>query len=453
VQFNFQSSFILIPLSLTYMIFLKTMAFPIQDWVHPWNPFDAIGFPTIKRQAPTRQEFAQAVRYARFATQPERLQLASAAATAPAPKLPYSWEQIKQSIDYLTGSSHDEDSSGQTDIDKDIWEWAFFDIIELQHLNQYIRTWAPEQKRWELMVLDPPVVIDTTLSPPPSTQPPKSVLPTATATATKTIIDVEKVDAHKPSLPLSDIRLTTPSSTLHNKVHATVPSPFIQAPRTPLPVKGTQPPATATADDNNIDVDMADAQIPTLPLSDTESHIPSTTTNDKVSGNIHRSTGSGATRSQRLAHGTYLPGQSVFLGWHVQQLKLAGANATAEKDYRQAVFGAIAPTGHIHFRLRTHNMRGQTVPQEYRLKGISSVPHHNIVYHQGFNGLSYESIRLEIARQSLIPTAQRIITLWVKTPESGDEEGNGIGNGNEQIIEVQPRRRGRPKGSKNKKKM
>ncbi|RYP19813.1 hypothetical protein DL765_003159 [Monosporascus sp. GIB2] len=79
-------------------------------------------------------------------------------------------------------------------------------------------------------------------------------------------------------------------------------------------------------------------------------------------------------------------------------LNLAAGNAITDRDYCQAVFGTVSVTGHVHIRLRAHNIFGQPVPPGYRLKGISSVPYRHIVYLPLFSDISYDQIRREIGR-------------------------------------------------------
>lgn len=138
-----------------------------------------------------------------------------------------------------------------------------------------------------------------------------------------------------------------------------------------------------------------------------------------VSRSIHTASG----RPQRLRAGTFSAGARVAVGWDRLQLKRVGANVTAQRDYRQGVFATISSDGRVNFRLRSQNMLGELVPPEFRLKRIS-VPHSDIVYYPKFRGISYDEVRLEVARQSHVPISQRTVDSWMPTPlaESNDTE-------------------------------
>ncbi|KAI1097801.1 hypothetical protein F4804DRAFT_326500 [Jackrogersella minutella] len=73
-------------------------------------------------------------------------------------------------------------------------------------------------------------------------------------------------------------------------------------------------------------------------------------------------------------------------------------------------------------------MQGRPVPFEFRLNGAISVSHRDL-YSPGFHGLSYDEMRLEVARQSLVAASQRAPHHWISTPvsESGRGDRNALG--------------------------
>ncbi|KAI1134047.1 hypothetical protein F5Y05DRAFT_399935 [Hypoxylon sp. FL0543] len=143
-------------------------------------------------------------------------------------------------------------------------------------------------------------------------------------------------------------------------------------------------------------------------------------------GNVQRNVGPNSSGLQRLKPGTYSAGEPVLLGWHTGQLPLAGDNDTTEQDFRQSVFATITSNGHFNIRLRNHNMQGRLVPPEFRLKGTISVSHRDVTYHPIFYGMSYDEVRLEVARQSLMPAYRRAMTAWVPTPAVQSHGGRKI---------------------------
>ncbi|KAI1652449.1 hypothetical protein F4813DRAFT_377869 [Daldinia decipiens] len=114
--------------------------------------------------------------------------------------------------------------------------------------------------------------------------------------------------------------------------------------------------------------------------------------------------------SQHLKPGTYSAGESVLVGWHARQIPLTGMNVTAEQDFRQTVFATISTAGIINFRLRSQNIQGQTVPSNFRLGKTVSVSRKDVIYHPAFDGMSYEEVQLEVARQSLLSVDQRTVS-------------------------------------------
>ncbi|KAI0842721.1 hypothetical protein F5Y06DRAFT_255883 [Hypoxylon sp. FL0890] len=142
--------------------------------------------------------------------------------------------------------------------------------------------------------------------------------------------------------------------------------------------------------------------------------------------NIQRGVGPNASALQRLKPGTYCAGEPVLLGWHTEQLPRVGVNDTAEHDFRQSVFATISSSGQLNIRLRSHNMQGVSVPHEFRLKGTISVSHKDVIYHPIFHGMSYDEIRFEVARQSLVPAQQRAGPGWVPTPVIQGNSGRSI---------------------------
>ncbi|KAI1370962.1 hypothetical protein F4677DRAFT_326258 [Hypoxylon crocopeplum] len=151
--------------------------------------------------------------------------------------------------------------------------------------------------------------------------------------------------------------------------------------------------------------------------------------------NMQRSAGTSFSRSQRFQPGTYAAGESVPVGWHARQIPLAGSNTTVERDYRQTVFASISPQGQINFRLRAHNMRGTPVPLAYRLKGVTSVSHKDIIYYPRFEGMPYDEIREEIASQTLDPVDQRVADPSMPMPGSETSNTNNI----EPVFVLRPR--------------
>ncbi|RYP72455.1 hypothetical protein DL771_004250 [Monosporascus sp. 5C6A] len=411
------------------------------EWQEDFNPFDAIGFPIIGFRPPARDDFYKAVRYARFATRPDRLMHAAAAA----PKLPYTWEQVELAVDFFTGVSQEGvDRQRQDGPDTVIWEWTFHDIIEFKCDSRYRRTWAPERRRWDQMILDPPVVIvlaavlspraqqgyhrnDATSSPTQQSQPQQQ----------------QPQQQRLPSLPpptSSSPPSSSPPSRCTSFGSATATATATTIPHSDGGSNDGNPPLLVPApqdtDDNRDDDEDDDVVVVGEPASAT------TMRPLRRGADIHRSTGANAIRAKPLAAGTFAAGKSILLGWHARQLDLAAENTTTDRDYRQAVFATVSASGHIHIRLRVHNMLGQPVPPDYRLKGISSVPHKNITYLPAFDGMPYDEVRLEIGRQSLRQESRRGATEWVPTPAA--REGGGGGD-----VPVR-RSRGRPRGSKNK---
>ncbi|KAI0891059.1 hypothetical protein F4806DRAFT_483967 [Annulohypoxylon nitens] len=145
---------------------------------------------------------------------------------------------------------------------------------------------------------------------------------------------------------------------------------------------------------------------------------------------VRQSTGTNPIRSQRLEPGTYVSGEGVPVGFHSRQLILAGMNNTAAKDYRQGVFATIDDSGQIHLRLRSQNMQGKLVPPEFRLNKTVSISHKHkvITYFPKFRGMSYDEMKLEVARQSLLPAHQRPCYDWVPTPAFDTEENRSMSN-------------------------
>ncbi|RYP19529.1 hypothetical protein DL767_009627 [Monosporascus sp. MG133] len=410
------------------------------EWREDFNPFDAIGFPAVGFQPPARDDFCKAVRYALFATHPERLRQAGAAA----PKLPYSWKQVKLAVDFFTGvSQKGGDQQRQDGPDTVVWQWTFYDIIEFQCHSHYRRTWAPERRRWDNMILNPPVVNVVAAGEP--------------ATAQQ---GYHRNDAASSQLQQSQPQPQQPQQ----QPPQASPPPTQSSPALRRTSFGSATATAATSPDNDgSGKDNGNRQllIPS-PRDDDDGNDDNDNDNDgnddddddvweppsattmrppKKGTEIHRSTGANAIRARPLEAGTFAAGKSILLGWHARQLDLAAENATADRDYRQAVFGTVTATGHIHIRLRVHNMLGQRVPPDYRLKGISSVPHKDIIYLPVFGGMPYDEIRREIGRQSLRQGGAQGATAWVPTPAA--REGGGGGD-----VPAR-RRRGRPRGSKN----
>ncbi|KAI1086775.1 hypothetical protein F5B19DRAFT_111611 [Rostrohypoxylon terebratum] len=143
---------------------------------------------------------------------------------------------------------------------------------------------------------------------------------------------------------------------------------------------------------------------------------------------VRQSAGTNPIRSQRLEPDTYISGEGVHIGFHSRQVILAGTNNTAAKDYRQGVFATLDDSGQVHLRLRSRNMQGKPVPPEFRLHKIVSVSHKHqvIIYLPQFHGLSYDEMKLEVARQSLLPVHQRPCYDWVPTPACDKEESRSI---------------------------
>ncbi|KAI1799604.1 hypothetical protein F4811DRAFT_89162 [Daldinia bambusicola] len=134
--------------------------------------------------------------------------------------------------------------------------------------------------------------------------------------------------------------------------------------------------------------------------------------NDDTCNSISQS----SARSQRLQPGTYRTGEGVFVGWHARQIPLAGINVTPKLDFRQAVFATINTTGIINFRLRSQNMREQTIPKNFRLGKTVSVSRKDVIYRPAFNGMSYEEIQQEVARRSLVGADQSAVDVQIPAP-------------------------------------
>ncbi|KAI0880297.1 uncharacterized protein GGS22DRAFT_193357 [Annulohypoxylon maeteangense] len=136
---------------------------------------------------------------------------------------------------------------------------------------------------------------------------------------------------------------------------------------------------------------------------------------------VQRSSGTNPTRSQRLKSGTYCHGEEVLLGFHNRQVILAGMNDTAAQDYRQGVCAKIDISGRVRLRLRVQNMQGEQVPDEFCLSGASVYPK-DVIYLPKFHDMSYDEVRQEVARQSLLPVNQRTYHDWVPTAMADKEE-------------------------------
>ncbi|RYP14498.1 hypothetical protein DL765_006334 [Monosporascus sp. GIB2] len=405
-----------------------------REWQEDFNPFDAIGFPVVGLQPPAPGDFCKAVRYALFATQPERLRLAGAVA----PKLPYTWEQVKLATDFFTGASQEgADWQQQDGPDTVVWQWTFHDIIEYQCHSRYRRTWAPERRRWEHMILDPPVDIaigevaspraqrgyhnsDAALS---QSQQPQPQLQSQSQSQSQS-------QAQPQAQPCSSRASRRTNLGSVNATASTTPDNDRGGKNTGNRLV-SMPPPQDDGDNNNDNHDNDD-----IPFTITV-RLPKRKETD-----IRRSTGANAIRARPLAAGTFAAGKSILLGWPARQLDLAAENATADRDYRQAVFATITATGHIHIRLHIRNMLGQLVPPGYRLRGVTATPHRHIVYLPSFDGMSYDEIRREIGRQSL----RQGVAAWVPTPAA--REGGGDRNAGDDVPVRRPR--GRPRGSKNK---
>ncbi|RYP63087.1 hypothetical protein DL769_007074 [Monosporascus sp. CRB-8-3] len=370
-----------------------------QEWQEDFNPFDAIGFPAIGFQPPARDDFYKAVRYARFATQPERLRQAAAAA----PKLPYTWEQVELAVDFFTGvKQNGAGRERQNGPDTVVWQWTFYDIIEFQCHSRYRRTWAPERRRWDQMILDPPVVIVVVPSPmgqqdyhhdgavssqtqQPQQQTQQSLLPPTYSSPSSCRTSLGSATATAATTPDSDRCIWIP------------PPPddddSVQESPSATTVKRRKKEVSPPDDDDNVQ----------------ESTSATTVKRRKKEADTRRII------SQPLRAGTFVAGKSIFMGWHTRQLDLAAENTTPDRDYRQAVFATVTTIGHIFFRLRSHNVLGQLVPAEYRLKGLTTISHKEVVYRPIFAGMLYDEVRLEIGRQTLRQESWQSDTAWIPT--------------------------------------
>ncbi|KAI0117514.1 hypothetical protein F4814DRAFT_416654 [Daldinia grandis] len=103
-------------------------------------------------------------------------------------------------------------------------------------------------------------------------------------------------------------------------------------------------------------------------------------------------------------------------------------NVTTEQDFRQAVFATISAAGIVNFRLRSQNIQGRTVPSNFRLGKTISVSRKDIMYHTAFDGMSYEEVQLEIARQSLLSVDQRAVNRQIPTPITESTSATGLGS-------------------------
>ncbi|KAI0850454.1 hypothetical protein F5Y00DRAFT_38218 [Daldinia vernicosa] len=79
----------------------------------------------------------------------------------------------------------------------------------------------------------------------------------------------------------------------------------------------------------------------------------------------------------------------------------------------------------INFRLRSHNIQGRTVPPNFRLGKTVSVSRKDVIYHSAFDGMSYEEVQLEIARQSLLSVNQRTVNRLVATSITEGTDATG----------------------------
>ncbi|KAH7030615.1 uncharacterized protein B0I36DRAFT_348823 [Microdochium trichocladiopsis] len=411
-----------------------------KDWQQGFCPFDAIGFAHLTPSPPSQDDFAKAVRVARFVTDPARIQKAGEAAS----RLPYTREQVDQAVKYFTqhGSSSNYNPTSAEDelLDPVAWEWAFQEIVVFQYRHVYVRHWAPERLRWDQVVLEDAIAVD--LAPP--------VISTRKADDNEgqDKNDEKQTLAHNNSTQVQKgqscgkVAEDMTTEAVNTKIATTG---AIFEPTTParlglFDAQSTQIEETGqrhrffstrlghhakrhTENDNNT-IMAQPVRHPSL-LSPTSHSSPAANNYQRPQDRNRNTTRS----SHRRVHHT-----GVILGHHRRQLhslpahlrgrpspsvaspSVAEASPTGptvapattgnlqhNKDYRQAVHSVVDALGRVQRWLRATNMAGELVPREYRLPGVGMIDGASIVYRPRFRAMGHEAINDEMGMLSKQP--------------------------------------------------
>ncbi|KXJ93162.1 hypothetical protein Micbo1qcDRAFT_174254 [Microdochium bolleyi] len=326
---------------------------PESAWSEDFTPHDAIGFETVSSTAPTRDDFWRAVRYARAATDPDRLASYQRAGIATAPlRLPYTRDQIDTAVKFFMQPVPGMVSRDRPD--QDVWWWAFFEIIVLKNNGIYTRSWAPERKGLARMVLNPPITVELTTS------------------ATKT-----RPRAEEPP-PVSTYSEEAP-------------------PADRAGLGNQQPVARATE----------------VPATSRSSEAQSS----KKKFDAIQSNDSGSFVSVPLAPGTFKPTNIFLGFHKLQVVKAAGYGTFErdyrQAVYaRISESGHIS----MSLRTKNMRWREVPKTYRLEDGCASSMRHGDVLYHEDFAGRTYDGVRSEVVRQSRLPLGQRNFRFWIPTP-------------------------------------
>ncbi|KAJ1332053.1 hypothetical protein MN608_05520 [Microdochium nivale] len=366
------------------------------EWMDDSNPFDIIGFAQISSQAPSQQDFAKAVRYAEYMTDPRRIGDAGSEALG----LPYSSAQVKQAVDYFT------DRIGH--VDRDVWEWAYEELTVSLRGYQYERTWAPETRRWEACILRGPIVVDLT----PSAVRESEDLGDDTSLRSISLGASSKERAGFSLLPALKVsQHSTPSNVVSDPSAATSTTDSAYEVESRMPTGITlrnSPSSSSTCPTPESSIEYTEPA-PALHLDTTKGHNNHDTSRKRKRPHRARSAYSSfgesededndehrdtpvSTSGRQSAH--------IFLGFYREQLRLAGQNDTKERDYRQPVEGFIDHRGYAHRKLGRNNLAGKPIPSEFCLprNKETAVKHELTLYHGEFAGLDQVQVHHRIKR-------------------------------------------------------
>ncbi|KXJ94970.1 hypothetical protein Micbo1qcDRAFT_200427 [Microdochium bolleyi] len=361
-----------------------TSTFP--EWRKPWTPFDAIGFAHISRRAPSQEDFSRAVRYGQYMTDTGRVEEAGSSAHG----LPYTSAQVQEAIDHLTNRI------GL--VDPEVWEWTFEDMIVNRNEYQYLRTWAPETRRWGHCILEKPIVVDLT----PLTESEDDRTPCETSTefgvaSKQDSVSPSNVDSspHRLSPDLATPQL---SASGRQGSHGCRPQGSLRR------VSVREALRDSTCSSSTVPTPR-DSPIPTKsPSPELEKIVSNGTRRNVDDSDYEEARGSckkRMTSAKEIAARSKAAGQSarVFLGFHREQLRhLSPSERTRDRDYRQPVQGFLDRNKRPQRKLSRLNLAGRRIPDEHCLRGshVAGARHEDTLYHGEYIGLDHNAVQSKI---------------------------------------------------------
>ncbi|KAH7030623.1 uncharacterized protein B0I36DRAFT_408735 [Microdochium trichocladiopsis] len=313
-------------------------------------------------EAPTKDVFDQAVWRAHFV-------LRKAEEDSLGLIMPYSAVQLDQAVKYFTQSN---DGSGG--LDTLAWEWAYEDIIVRRSRGWYTRAWAPERVRPGAAISGMPETLRLRISRSTnlgsakhgesaetpgsgaflaagmsSSSPPNFFWSNPVIILNSFPASPSTVTDEPPALPNTplqqhyedreSLRAQMDSQHLEQKIQDLLQQPLQIGPQTPTQAS-SQPHDYQERHGRGHGQREARSPCEVYPISSgTRAYLVD------LRANPHWR----------------------FVGFHREQVHVAGRHIHPGRDYRQAVHCVRNPRSRPHYRLRRFNMAGEDVPRRYRI--------------------------------------------------------------------------------------